>query len=125
MQARLGQQISRQMLQHELAVRDISIDGANDVIAILIGIGGRVIVLVATRLGIADQVEPVPAPALAEMRRRQQPIHHLFPGFPGCVFNKGFHILGSRRQPEQIEGDPANPGAPVRGRRRLQALGFQ
>ena len=33
--------------------------------------------LLAARLGVAGDVEPVPAPALAEVRRGQQPVDHL------------------------------------------------
>ncbi len=85
MQARFRQQIARQMFDDELIVGDIRIQSANDIIAIVVGVGDGVIELVAARLGVAHQIEPVTAPALAEVRRTQQAIHDLLDGVGGVV----------------------------------------
>src|SRR5205085_3712260 len=73
----LGQEIAGQVLDDELVVADIRVERPDDVIAVLKGVGNDGIEFVSTTLGVADQVEPVAAPALAEVWRGEQPIDHL------------------------------------------------
>jgi len=65
------------VLGEELVVWHIGVEGPHHVIAIAPRIGDLVVELVPLRLGVADEIEPVPPPTLAVMRARQQLIHHL------------------------------------------------
>ena len=53
---RVGQQIASNMLAHKLVIRHIGIECSNNVVAILIGVGGVCIELMSSRLGIANQI---------------------------------------------------------------------
>ena len=52
----------------ELVVRQVGVERPDDVVAVAPGVGDLEVELVAVRLGVADEVEPVPAPALAVVR---------------------------------------------------------
>ena len=66
--------VAGNLLIDEAAIRLIGIEGPNDVIAIRPGVGPRLVFVVAVRLAEMHHVEPMPRPALAVLRRRQQPI---------------------------------------------------
>ena len=117
-EARLLQQIAGDVFRDELVVGHVGVEGADDVIAVLVGVGDGVVELVAARLAVAHQVEPVPRPALAELRRRQQPIDHLLVGVRRLVLDEGVDLLRRRRQADQVEGHAAQQSALVGGRRR-------
>src|SRR5579884_2956395 len=78
MPAGIRQQVAGQMFENELIVRHVGIKCSNDVITILIGVRDGIVELVSSCLGIAHEIEPMPAPALAEMRRVEQTIDNLF-----------------------------------------------
>ncbi len=97
-QPRLGGQV----FDDDLVVRHVGVEGADDVIAVLVGAGDGVVELVAARVGVAHQVQPVPAPALAEVRRRQQAVRHLRVGVRRIVVQERFDLGRRRRQPDQV-----------------------
>ena len=125
LQARLRQQVAGEVLRDELVVGHVGVEGADDVIAVLVGVGDGGVELVAARLGVAHQVEPVPAPALAEVRRGQQPVHHLLVGVGDVVVEEGVDFVGRRRQADQVEGDAPQQRALVGGGRGRQLLLFE
>ena len=67
-----GEDVAGELLVEEPVVRDVGIEGVDDVVAIEVRLGDRVIGVVAGGVGVAGQVEPVPAPALAVMGRGEQ-----------------------------------------------------
>ena len=75
-----------------------------DVVAVGPGVGTRLVLVVAVRLAEMDDVEPVPRPAFAVMRRGEQPVHQLLVGQRIGVSDKRLDFLGRRRQAEQVEG---------------------
>ena len=54
---------------------------------------------VAVRVGVAGHVEPVPRPALAVVRRRQQPIHQPLVSVGPRVVQEGVHFRGVGGRP--------------------------
>ena len=74
------QQIARDVLDDELVVGHIGVERADDVVAILKRVGDVVIELMPARLGVAHQVEPMPAPAFAEVGRGEQLVDQFFDG---------------------------------------------
>ena len=68
--------VAGQLLAQEAIVGQIVVEGADDVIAVAIGVGPQLVELEALRLGVAHHVEPVLRPALAEVRRAEQTIDH-------------------------------------------------
>ena len=70
--------------------------------------------LVAAGLGVADQVEPVPAPALAEVRARRAAGRRPSRRRRGAVVGEErVDLVGRRRQAGQVERDPADQRPPV------------
>src|SRR5262249_50900016 len=69
--------IAGQLLPDESVVRFISVQRADDIIAIAPRPRTVVVVLKALRLGEADDIEPVTAPLRPVVRRGQQPINQL------------------------------------------------
>ena len=76
-----GQLVAGQLLVHELIERLVGVERANHVVAILEGPGAdRVLRCAAFAVGVAGHVEPMPGPAFAVVRRREQPIDQFFVG---------------------------------------------
>ena len=119
------QLVARQLLQDESVVGLVLAEGADDVVAVPPHQRLGTVPLVAVGLGVADQVEPVPGPALAVLRRSQQPVHHPGEGARGGVGQKGLHFVRSGRQPGQVVIGAAQQH-PLGGRRGgFQPGGFQ
>ena len=67
----------------------------------------RLVLLEAVGVGIARRVEPVAAPALAVVRRRQQPVDLLLVGVRDFVGQERIDFFDRRRQADQIETQAA------------------
>ena len=63
--------VAGELLDDEAVVRLVGVERADDVVAVPPGVGPGLVELVAVGVGVAGQVEPVPAPALAVVRARR------------------------------------------------------
>ena len=120
-----GKQVAGDVLLHELVVREVLVESADHVVAIAPGVLLVEVEFVAVGFGEAHQIEPVPGPALAIVRRDQQPVDDLFISLRGIVGKERRDLFGRGRQAGEVEGDAAQQGGLVRGRRRSDALCFQ
>jgi hypothetical protein len=91
-----------------LVERLAGVEGTDDVVAVTPGVGIQEIMLVAGAVAVAHHVEPVAAPALAVVRRRQQPVHHFFEPLLGGIGQCCLEFCGSRRQADQVVGGAAD-----------------
>ena len=114
--------IAGQLEANEPVVGHVGIERLDDPVAIPPGVGPEPVVLEALGLGEADDVEPVPRPALAVSGARPGS------GPPAArrrrvrVGDERLDLLGRRRQAEQVEGEAADQRAAVGlGRRRQVA----
>ena len=93
------------------------------------GVGATgVIAAAAVALRIAGHVQPMPAPAHAELRRTEQALHQPWPSLRCLVADERLHLGGGRRQPGEVVGDSADQRLPFGTRRKPepglgQALG--
>ena len=94
MQTRFFHQVARDVLTHKRVIRHVGIQCANDVVPIFVGIRDDEIALVPARLRIADKVQPMSRPTLAELRRGEQLIHHPRPRVGGTIVEKRGDLLG-------------------------------
>ena len=82
--ARLGssgpQLVAGDLFLDEAVVGLVGVEGLDDVVAIAPGVGARLVGLEAVGLGVAGEVEPVAAPALAVVRRGEQAVDELLEG---------------------------------------------
>ena len=122
---RIRQQVTCELFDRELVKRQVAIEGINHVISIRRHIV-ILIAVVANRVRIAHQIEPVNCHALAVVRRVEQLVHQ-FPIRRLLVrtFDKRLHHFRRRRQPRQIEVQSPNQRHRVRIRRRFQSLRLQ
>ena len=74
-EARLLEQVARDGLAQELIVGDVSMKGADQVVAVAVRVRHQVVGLESFRLGEAHEIHPVPRPLLAEVGRGEQSIH--------------------------------------------------
>ncbi len=100
--------VAGDVLDDELIVRHVGVEGADDVVAIAVCLGDRVVALVAARLGEAHQVEPVLPPAFAEVRRGEQSLDELRVGVGRGVVDVCLDLRRCRRQADEVEVQPAD-----------------
>ena len=104
-----AQRITSDLLADELIVRQIGIEGTDDVVAVGPGVRALGVHFKTMRVRVAHHVQPVLRPALAVARRVQQRIHDALEGIAASVFGKSQCLLRCRRQPREIERNPAQP----------------
>jgi hypothetical protein len=121
--------VGGQLLGEEAVEGQVLVEGADDVIAVGVGVGpdavGAVHEHAVLGVGVAGHVQPVAGPALAVGRRGQQPLHHLLVSAGRGVALEGPDLGHRRRQAGQVERDPADQGAAVGRRRGRQPLFLQ
>ena len=71
------------------------------------------VLVVAVRVAVMDDVEPVPAPAFAVSGRGQQPIDQLLVGVRSGRRQEGVDLLRRRRQAVQVEGQATDQGPAI------------
>ena len=59
-----GQQVTGDLLSDELVIGHVVVERVDDVVAVFPRIGVPVILVVAGRVGVARDIQPVPTPAL-------------------------------------------------------------
>jgi len=118
------QQIPGKLFHHELVERQVAVEGMDDPVAVFPD-GARRIDAITIGVGITRQVKPVPAPALAIVRRRQQAVDQPLVGVRPVIGDEAIDFLRRRRQAGQIQADPANERDPVRLRRGLDPVFLQ
>ena len=97
----IRQQVAGELFDRELFERQVAIEGIDHPIAVhpdlTLSVG-----VVAVRIGVAGDVEPVPAPALAIGGRIKQALHNAFVGAWRGVFDKVANHVWSGREPGEI-----------------------
>ena len=102
---RLGNLISRELLDDKLIVGFVCVKGIDDVVAVAPDVRLGVVPLEAVRLRIAHEVEPVARPFFAILRPRQQVIYGGTVGRFGITCrggHKGSDRFGRRWQTDDI-----------------------
>ena len=76
--------VAGELLGQEAVVGFVGVERPDDIVAVTPGVGAEGILPVAVRLGVANEVEPVPPPALAVARRGQQAVDQPLVGIRLC-----------------------------------------
>ena len=77
-----GSRSPANLLDDELVVGQVAVERVDDPVAVEPDLA-RLVLLVAVAVGVAGRVEPVPRPALAVVRRGEQPVDQLLVGVAG------------------------------------------
>ena len=121
---RVGNQIPCQLLQRELRVGHVFIEGVHYPVAprphLFFGIH-----LVPVGVRITCRIQPVDSHAFAVARGGQQTIHLAFISFRRLVSQERIQFRSRRRKPCQIKRKPPQQPSLVRFLRRSQTLFFQ
>ena len=99
--AGLGQQVPGQLLGRELIERQVAIEGVDDVVPVGVHLA-EIIIVIAIRIRVARQIEPVLGHPFSECRSGQQPVHHALVCRRGGVGEEGVHLRRRRWQPGEI-----------------------
>src|SRR5258707_46512 len=114
--------VSCKLLTNEGVVWFVLIECFYDIVTITIGIGKRHIFIQPVRIGVSNDVKPMPPPALAVLRAGEQAVDQLFPRIRGFVVEKCLDFFRRWRQTDQVECDPSYQGAAICGRCGFQPL---
>ena len=116
------QQIPGQLLPQEPVIRQIGVEGLDDVVPVPPGVELVVVELVPVGLRPTHQIQPVAAPALPVVRRGKQPLHQPFVGVAARIVQEGRDLGGRRRQARQVERRAPDQRSAVRLGRGPQAV---
>ena len=118
---RLGKEhVAGYLFLDEPGVGLVGVERTDTKVAIGPGIGPGLVLVVAVRVAVVDNVEPVPSPAFAVARRGQQPVDQFLVSRGISVGNEGIYFFRRRRQARQVKREPADERAAVGDRRRRQ-----
>ncbi len=109
----LGKKVAGQLLDRELVVGKIFVDGLDHPVAITPGVGTCPVFLVSVRIRVTGYVEPVASPSLPEMRRGKQFFHQVGVGISGLVLDELIDAGRVGRQPEQVVMQTLGECSPV------------
>jgi len=123
-----AEQISGNLFAHKLIVRQILVEGSDDVVPVGVGEGvlGFPGIDVAFSIGVTGNIQPAPAPALTVLLRCQQLIdkfHHRLQWIGRVFVFEGSHLGTRRRQADQVKVGAANERS-RQGFRRWAHSGF-
>ena len=119
------QLVSGQLLQHKAVKGLVPVEGPDHVVPVFPDVGLGAIPLVTVAFGVADQVQPVPGPALSVGRTRQQVVDGRLIGSLAGVLQKGFLLCQVGWQSSQVEVEPPEQLMGFGLRRGLPVLGLQ
>ena len=117
----VGDQVPGDLLDHELVVGQIPVQGLDHPVPIFPDLAGQVVV-VSVGVGVAGQVEPVASPALAVVGGTQKIVDEALVGVRARIFQKRLHLPGLGQQSDQVQIGPADQGRLLGFRGGLQAL---
>ena len=117
--------VAGELAANERVVGHVGVEGRHDPIAVGPGIGPFGVDLVAVRVGIANDVEPVLGHPLAVAWRGEEPIDDALVGAGSLVGQEGVDLFGSRREAGQIERHAPQPLAAIGFGRRKKPLDFE
>ena len=120
----VGQQVSGQLLDREFVIRHVSVVGVDQPIAPMPHVAQAVDV-VAVRVSVSGEIEPLHGHTLAVVRRAQKLVNALLVSVGRRVSQKGIELGGRRRQTGQVEGHPPEQSRFVSFGRGLQSLGLE
>ena len=98
----IGQQIASDLFDGESVEAFIRVEGADNVVAIWRDVSG-VVGVIASGVGVADEVEPPHGHALAVMRGGEEFFDELFVGVGSFVIHERVEFLGLWREAGDIE----------------------
>ena len=101
----VGQLITGELFEDEAVVREVAVECPHDPVAVFPRERLGLIAFVPARFGEADQVQPMPRPAFAKLRRGEQPVDQSLVGPRVGIGDKPFDLGAGGREPDQVVHD--------------------
>ena len=105
----LGEHVTRDLLDGEVAERQVPVEGVDDPVAVHPR-GPAPVLLVAVRVGVSREVQPGTRPALTVVRRGEQAVDDLLVGIRARVGQERVHLRQRRRKADEVEAHAADQG---------------
>ena len=99
--ARLRDEVPRQVLLDPLVIGNVSVEAPDDIVPVTPGLGNGVIRFMPLGLCETNQVQPVLAPVLSKMRRFKKLVYEGGKSSRGFIRNEFFDLLDSGGQAGQ------------------------
>ena len=96
------QEVARELFDKELVVGQIPVKRFDDPLAISPRMRPHRVLLEAVAVGVTRQIQPVPRPALAKVRRRQQTVDHPLVGVWRWIVDEILDFSRRRRQTDEV-----------------------
>ena len=116
------QQVSGDLLADELVIRQVFVEGVDDVVPVAPRVAEGMIFVDSGGIGEAGDIEPMAPPLLAVMRRSQKALDQRRERCRAIVSQDSLDFGFARRQPEQIELGAPQQGQAVRRGWRLEPV---
>ena len=110
---RIGKQVARELLAGHDIERLVFVERPDDILAERIHVDGHVPV-VADRVGVADEVQPVDSHALAVVRGTEERIHQCHVSVGPPVADETLDHIRARRQAGEIEAETTGQRVAIR-----------
>ena len=111
-----GEEVAGELLDEELVVGFVVVEGADDVVAVAPGVAVGDVFVHAVGVGVAGDVEPVAGPARAVLGRGEEAVDEVAEGVGGVVGEEGGDFGGGGWEAGEVEGGAADEGVAVGGR---------
>ena len=123
--ARIGQQVAREVFADQPIVRHVGIERADQVVAVAPGQRDVRVAFAAVGLAVAEQVHPVARPPFAEVGRVQIAVDQIRPRRRRPVGGEARDLGRCRRQAAQVERQPPDERRAVGVAGRRESFGFK
>ena len=97
------ERVACELLLDKARVRLVVVERADDIVAVRPRVVARLVLVVAVRVGVVHDVEPVPRPALAVARRREQAIDEAFVLVDRGIGDVRIDLVRRGRQSDEVE----------------------
>ena len=94
--------VSGEVLENELVVGLVLVEGVDDVVAEAPGIGEDEAASATAGFRVAGDIEPMPPPTFSELGTGEEVIDDVFEGGGGVVGEEGPHLFRRRRKPDEV-----------------------
>ena len=109
----LGQEVARELLNNEVVEGQVAVEGVDHIVAVVIRIGEGDIFVDAVGVGVARDIEPMPAPALAVHLRLEHRVDAALVGVRPLIAQEIVDIFGRGRHANEVERRAAQKSAAI------------
>ena len=108
-----GKLVAGEVLADELGVGDVGVEGADEVVAVVVGAVDFVVPIIAESFGETHEVHPVAGPLLAEVGGAEEAVDLALVGSRGLIVFKKIDLERGGREAGENEAEATEEGGTV------------